>query len=129
MIKLVLFAVTLGWGLIFALRLNVPPVVDEVGTVANTALLMGWDWSETAWAMGGSYFKYGFALLYWPLTLLIEDSYTLYKAMLALNMVFMALIPVFTQRGQWASAIRIPSSSGAEKTKTLSSVFSSPLSG
>ena len=96
MIKLVLFAVTLGWGLIFALRLNVPPVVDEVGTVANTALLMGWDWSETAWAMGGSYFKYGFALLYWPLTLLIEDSYTLYKAMLALNMVFMALIPVFT---------------------------------
>ena len=96
MLKLTLFAVTLGWGLFFGLRLNVPPVVDEVGTVANTAHLMGWDWSETAFAMGGSYFKYGFALLYYPLALLIEDSYMLYKAMLALNMFFMALIPVFT---------------------------------
>ncbi|MBO4505351.1 MAG: hypothetical protein J5728_02900, partial [Lachnospiraceae bacterium] len=96
LLKLSLFAVTLGWGLLFALRLNVPPVVDEVGTVSNTALLMGWDWSETAYAMGGSYFKYGFALLYYPLTLLIGDSYVLYKSMLALNMVFFALIPVFT---------------------------------
>ena len=96
LLKLALFAATLGWGLLFALRLNVPPVVDEVGTVSNTALLMGWDWSETAYAMGGSYFKYGFALLYYPLALLIEDSYVLYKSMLALNMVFLALIPVFT---------------------------------
>ncbi len=96
LLKLALFAATLGWGLLFALRLNVPPVMDEAGTVANTALLMGWDWSESVYAMGGSYFKYGFSLLYYPLALLIEDSYALYKAMLALNMVFLALIPVFS---------------------------------
>ena len=95
LLKLALFALTLGWGLLFALRLNVPPVMDEAGTVANTALLMGWDWSESVFAMGGSYFKYGFSLLYYPLALLIDDSYALYKAMLALNMVFLALIPVF----------------------------------
>ena len=94
--KIIILLVSLVWGLYFALKLNVPPVVDEVGTVANTALLMGWDWSETVWAMGGCYFKYGFSLLYYPFMLFIEDSYMLYKAMLALNMLFLSLIPVMT---------------------------------
>lgn len=92
--RISLYLVSLVFGLVFALRLNIPPVVDEVGTLGNTALLMGYDWSETLFVQGGCYFKYGYALLYYPLMRIFTDSYMLYKACLALNVVINSFIPV-----------------------------------
>lgn len=89
-----LYVAALIFGLVFALRLNVPPVVDEVGTLGNTALLMGYDWSETLFVQGGCYFKYGYALFYYPLMLIFTNSYNLYKACLALNVIINSFIPV-----------------------------------
>ena len=92
--QFLLYVGALALGLVFALRLNIPPVVDEVGSLGNTALLMGYDWTETLYAQGGCYFKYGYSILYYPLMRLITDSYTLYKACLALNVVINSFIPV-----------------------------------
>lgn len=93
--KLFLYFITVIFGLCMALRLNVPPVVDEVGTIANTAFLMGYDWSETLFCMGGCYFKGGYALLYYPLMLIFKNSYVLYKALLTLNVILFGFVPVF----------------------------------
>ena len=62
-------------GLIFALRLNVPPVLDEVGILANSAYMDGYDWSETVYTMGGYYYKYGISILYAPFLKLIDNPY------------------------------------------------------
>ncbi len=94
--KIILFALTLGWGLCFVLRLNIPTMIDEVGTSANAAFLRNWDWSETVWSMGGYYYKYALALIYYPIMLVCRDSYVMYKTMLSLNAVLLALIPVFS---------------------------------
>ena len=77
-----------------ALRLNIPPVIDEVATVASPMYLAGYDWSETLYAMGGYYFKYGGGMVYYPLVVLIKDPYVLYRSMLAFNAVVCSFIPV-----------------------------------
>ena len=89
-----LFAVFLGIGLPAALQLNIPPVLDEVGILANSAYVSGYDWTETTYTMGGFYYKYGISLLYAPLFKLIEDPYILYKALLAVNVFLYAFVPV-----------------------------------
>lgn len=92
---ILLYFITFTFGLIFALKLHLPTTIDEVATLSNAAYLKGEDWSETLYALGGYYFKYGPAVLYYPLMALISNPYTLYKAILILNVALYALIPVF----------------------------------
>ncbi len=80
--------------LIMALQLDIPPVIDEVATVASPMYLIGNDWSEALHAMGGYYFKYGGGMVYFPLVALIKDPCILYKSMLALNAAICSFIPV-----------------------------------
>lgn len=89
-----LYIFSLTFLLIMALRLNIPPVIDEVATVASPMYLAGYDWSETLHAMGGYYFKYGGGMVYYPLVVLIKDPYVLYRSMLAFNAVVCSFIPV-----------------------------------
>ena len=89
-----LYIFSLTFLLIMASRLNIPPVIDEVATVASPMYLAGYDWSETLHAMGGYYFKYGGGMVYYPLVVLIKDPYVLYRSMLAFNAVVCSFIPV-----------------------------------
>lgn len=71
-IKLCLF---LGFFLVLAVfggRLEVPIVLDETGTMSNTAYLTGMDWSVNNKSMGSFYYKYFQALLYVPVFLLVK---------------------------------------------------------
>lgn len=95
-IGLFLWFVFFGLGLIAALRLNIPPVLDEVGILANSAYLTGRDWSETVYTMGSYYYKYGLSVLYAPFLALIDNPYILYKALLAFNMAVYAFVPVIS---------------------------------
>ena len=63
-INVLLYAVTLALLGTMALQLNNPPVLDEVGTMANTAFLAGYDWTECVMSMGNHYYKLGMPLLY-----------------------------------------------------------------
>ena len=83
LICLFLFLGFLGAGLIAAIQLNIPPVLDEVGILANSAYVSGYDWTETTYTMGGFYYKYGISLLYAPFLKLIDDPYIVYKAILS----------------------------------------------
>ena len=94
LICIFLFLGFLGAGLIAALQLNIPPVLDEVGILANSAYASGYDWTETTYTMGGFYYKYGISLLYAPFLKLIDDPYVLYKALLSFNVLLYAFIPV-----------------------------------
>lgn len=79
-----------------AMLLKVPLTVDETGVVANAAFLAGDDWSFAQEAMGGSYFKAGMAILYYPLYLLFRSNPQLmYSSMIVLNALLMSLTPVF----------------------------------
>lgn len=89
-----LFTACFGTGLITALKLNIPPVLDEVGILANSAYAAGYDWSETTYTMGGFYYKYGISLLYAPFLKLIDDPYILYKVLLSINVFLYAFVPV-----------------------------------
>lgn len=81
-----LWGITFVFGLLMALRLNIPPVLDEVGVLANSAYAVGDDWSECTYTMGGYYYKYGLSILYAPFMLLIENPFVLYKVLLSFNM-------------------------------------------
>jgi len=92
--KGILFLVSFVFLLILSLSLNIPPVNDEVATLASPAYVLGADWSQTLEAMGGYYFKYGAGMIYYPLMLFIKNPYVLYKAMLTLNCICCSFIPV-----------------------------------
>lgn len=93
--RLILYVSAAVLGLVFCLRLNIPTMIDEVATAANSAYLAGYDWSQAVYAMGGCYFKAGYAFLYYPFVKLIKDPYIMYKACLTLNILIGSLIPVF----------------------------------
>lgn len=97
-IGLLLWAAFFGLGLLAALQLNVPPVLDEVGILANSAYMTGRDWSQTVYTMGSYYYKYGLSVLYAPFLALIDDPFVLYKVLLAFNMAIYAFIPVISYR-------------------------------
>lgn len=94
-IKLMLYFISIGFFGFFGVQLNTPPVLDEVGTIANTAWMVGYDWSQCSYTMGAYYYKYGMSLLYYPLMLLIENPYLLYKGIMLLNTALLGTIPVF----------------------------------
>ncbi len=81
----------------YGIHLCVPLVLDEVGTIANAAFLAGDDWSICVQSMGGFYYKYGQSLLYLPIYLLLEhDSFKMYKAFMALQMMLVSFVPVIS---------------------------------
>ena len=94
-ICLFLFLAFFGAGLIMALQLNIPPVLDEVGILANSAYSAGYDWSEAVYSIGGFYYKYGISIIYAPFLAFIDDPFVLYKALMAVNMFFYSFVPVF----------------------------------
>lgn len=93
-IKVALYIASLAFLTVFASLLNIPPVNDEVATLASPMYLLGNDWSETLCSIGGYYFKYGAGMVYLPLMLIFKDPYVLYKSMLILNVAINAFIPV-----------------------------------
>ncbi len=75
-------------------RLDMPIVLDETGTMSNTAFLTGFDWSDNNKAMGGFYYKYFQALLYVPVFMLIKNPFMQYKAIMVLHAAIISVIPV-----------------------------------
>lgn len=74
--------------------LHVPPVGDEVGTAANTMLLLGHNWAEHLYSYGGFYYKYGMTLLQLPVLALVQDGVLAYKLLMVVNALLVATIPV-----------------------------------
>lgn len=96
-IKILIYFVFAITTVIFGTRLSLPYVLDEVGTVANTAFMAGDDWSLCVQTMGGFYYKYGFSALYLPLYLIFKNNPVLmYKSMISLNMLIISFIPVIS---------------------------------
>ncbi len=94
-INVLLYAVTLALLGTMALKLHNPPVLDEVGTMANTAFLAGYDWTECVASMGNHYYKLGMPLLYYPAFRLITDPFVLYRVCIFINTVLISFVPVF----------------------------------
>ena len=94
-INVLLYAVTLALLGTMALQLNNPPVLDEVGTMANTAFLAGYDWTECVMSMGNHYYKLGMPLLYYPAFMLIKAPFVLYRVCIFINTVLISFVPVF----------------------------------
>ena len=68
-----------------------PYVLDETGTVANTAFMAGDDWSFCVQTMGGFYYKYAFSALYYPIYIAFRSNPVyMYKAMISSNMLIMS---------------------------------------
>ncbi len=101
---LILYAVCICFLGLQALRLNTPPVVDEIGTLANTAHMTGYDWSECIVSMqrrgddAVGYYKIGIALLYYPAFLLLKNPFWVYKVCIFINMALISLISVFAYK-------------------------------
>lgn len=93
-IKVALYLFSLIFMTVLVSFLNIPPVNDEVATLASPEYLLGNDWSETLYSIGGYYFKYGAGMIYLPLMLIFKNPYVLYKAMLILNCAINAFTPV-----------------------------------
>ncbi len=91
----VLYFITLAFLGQKALQLNNPPVLDEVGTMANAAFLAGYDWSECVQSMGSHYYKLGIALLYYPVFCLVKDPFILYRTCIFINMALISFATVF----------------------------------
>ena len=87
-----LFAVV---SVFYGIHLSIPLVIDETGTVANTAFMVGDDWSICVQSMGGFYYKYGVSALYIPIYLLFRNHpFLMYKGIMSLHMLLISLIPV-----------------------------------
>lgn len=74
-----------------AFFLHISWTFDELGTLANSAYLAGYDWSYPLHVAGGYYYKYGTALFYALPFLLIKDSILLYRVMMAINGVLLGI--------------------------------------
>lgn len=86
-----LYFISLGFIGTLVLQLSVPPVLDEVGTMANAAFLAGYDWTECVYAMGSHNYKLGAALFYYPGFLLFKDPYAIYRSALFANAMIISL--------------------------------------
>ncbi len=76
-----------------ALFLSAPFVEDSLGTMGAAAYLTGHDWGDFL-VEKGFYYKYGQTLFYLPVFLLLHEPVMRYKALLAVNSVITAFIPV-----------------------------------
>ena len=76
-----------------AMFLSAPFVEDSLGTMGAAAYLTGHDWGDFL-VEKGFYYKYGQTLFYLPVFLLFHEPVMRYKALLAVNSVITAFIPV-----------------------------------
>lgn len=96
-VKILIYAVFAITTVFFASTLSLPYVLDETGTVANTAFMAGDDWSFCVQTMGGFYYKYAFSALYYPIYMAFRSNPVyMYKAMISFNMLIMSFIPVIS---------------------------------
>ena len=96
-VKILIYAVFAITTVFFASTLSLPYVLDETGTVANTAFMAGDDWSFCVQTMGGFYYKYAFSALYYPIYIAFRSNPVyMYKAMISFNMLIMSFIPVIS---------------------------------
>lgn len=92
MIMYLLFAMG---AVFYGIHLCIPLVLDEVGTIANTAFMVGDDWSICVQSMGGFYYKYGQSALYVPIYLLFKNNpFLMYKVIMAFHMICISFVPV-----------------------------------
>lgn len=89
-----LFAVMLVLMGVPALCLSTNTVVDELGTLTNTALLTGRNWGTGIISNGGFYYRYGMAFVWLLPFLIFKDPIMVYKAASFVNALFMATTPV-----------------------------------
>lgn len=76
---------------VLGIQLNVTYITDETGTMANAAFLAGYDWSNFIDNTGGYYYKYGQALLWYPIFALVKDSVLIYKLIMLQSALLMGL--------------------------------------
>lgn len=93
-VKGILWCVTFAFIAIMGFQLDVTAVVDEPGTIANAALLAGDNWHTCIQGIGGYYYKYGTALFYYPIYLIIKDAFICYKTIILMHSAMLAFIPV-----------------------------------
>lgn len=89
-----LFAVMLVLMGVPALCLSTNTVVDELGTLTNTALLTGRNWGTGILSNGGYYYRYGMAFVWLLPFLIFKDPIMVYKAASFVNALLMATTPV-----------------------------------
>ncbi|MDR1801202.1 MAG: hypothetical protein LBQ95_05145 [Lachnospiraceae bacterium] len=115
--QLWLFIIVFILNLIFIIPVKYVYNSDEYGVFATAAFLSGkYDWSSAITSSVPIYFGYGLALFYVPLFYIFTDMYRLYKFALAINAVFIALIPVFAHK---ISAIVLKSSYDDFRTRLV----------
>ena len=96
-VKILIYAVFAITTVFFASTLSLPYVLDETGTVANTAFMAGDDWSFCVQNNGGFYYKYAFfCFILSYLYGIQKQSVYMYKAMISFNMLIMSFIPVIS---------------------------------
>ena len=95
LINVLLFIVTLTALGIMSLKLTNPPILDEVGTMANAAYMTGYNWSECIQATGNHNYKIGMPIFYIPAFLLIKDPFILYRVLVFTGCIFVSFVPVF----------------------------------
>ena len=94
-IKILLYIAFAVVTVVSSMQLLVPGVIDEIGTLSNTAFLAGNDWIKCIQSMGGFYYKYGQVIFYYPFYMLLRDyPFLIYPVLVSVQMVFISLIPV-----------------------------------
>lgn len=82
---LICYAVMSAFMVIPACFLHETVTVDELGTLANSALLAGYDWTDAIHSSGSFYYKYGSLVFYALPYLLVGDSVLLYRIILIIG--------------------------------------------
>lgn len=93
-----LFLVTFVIVAVMGCLLNLAYILDETGVVANAAYLAGYNWHDWVRATGGYYYKYGSALLYIPIMKIFNNPYVIYKMIMIVNSILVAMVPVCAYR-------------------------------
>lgn len=86
------FIVTVVLLAAYALQLSVPVIGDETVTMANGAVLAGYDWSLMVAATGGRYYKYLQPLLMAPLFKWIDDPEMIYRMAMCIHALLQASV-------------------------------------
>ena len=94
--RLGLFLICFIVGIIPILRMTTLNISDELGTIANSAVIAGYDWSAFVQSTGLAFYKYGSSLIYIPLFFAFKDPVYIYKSALLICSALVSLIPIFS---------------------------------
>lgn len=93
-ICVLMYVLVLAMMVVLGSVLNISYIYDETGTVANAAFLAGNNWNKWVNSTGGYFYKYGQAVFYAPILKFVSNPYLIYKLMMFVNGLFVAIIPV-----------------------------------